>query len=97
MRSGNHLGLLFDQYLSSFLLTYRSLAHSTTNSLPCMLFLKRQIRTRLDLLRPNANSKVTQKQAEQKKAHDEHSRERTLFIGQRVMARNYKAGPVWIP
>ena len=43
------------------------------------------------------NSKVTQKQAEQKKAHDEHSREQALFIGQRVMARNYRAGPVWIP
>ena len=97
MRSGNHQGLPFDQYLSSFLLTYRSTAHSTTHSPPCMLFLKRQIRTRLDLLRPNMNSKVTQKQAEQKKAHDEHSCERTLFIGQRVMARNYRAGPVWIP
>ena len=46
VRSGNHQGLPFDQYPFSFLLTYRSTAHSTTNSPPCMLFLKRQIRTR---------------------------------------------------
>ena len=59
-----------------------------------MLLLKRQI---LDLLRPDINCKVTQKHAEQKKAHDEHSREQALFIRQRVMARNYRAGPVWIP
>ena len=80
MRSGKHQGLPFDQYLSSFLLTYRSTAHSTTNAPPCMLFLKRQIRTRLSLLRPDIISKVTKKQAEQKKAHDEHSHEQTLFI-----------------
>ena len=40
MRSGEHQGLPFDQYLASFLLSYRSTAHSTTNATPCMLFLK---------------------------------------------------------
>ena len=97
MRSGEHQGLPFDQYLASFLLTYRSTAHSTTNVPPCMLFLKQQIRTRLDLLRPDINSKVVRNQAGQKKSQDEHSRERTFFIGQRVMARNYRAGSVWMP
>ena len=53
------------------------------------------MRTRLDLLRPDVKSRVPWKQAGQKKAHDEHCRERTLFIGQRVMAKNYRAGPGW--
>ena len=96
MRSGEHQGPPFDQYLNMFLLTYRSTAHYTTNMLPCMLFLKREVRTRLDLLRPDVKSRVTWKQAGQKKAHDEHCRERTLFIGQRVMAKNYRAGPGWL-
>ena len=32
MRSGEHQGLPFDQYLASFLLSYRSTGHSTTNA-----------------------------------------------------------------
>ena len=56
MRSVEHQGLPFDQYLVSFLLTYHSTAHSMTNVLPCMLFLKWQIRTRLDLLGPDIKS-----------------------------------------
>lgn len=59
-----------------------------------MLSLIQQIRRLLDLLRPEINSKVVQKQAGQKKSHDEHSHEQTFFIGQRVMARNYRAGSV---
>ena len=39
MRSGEHQGLPFEQYLTSFLLSYRRTAHSTTNATPCMLFL----------------------------------------------------------
>ena len=38
MRSGEHQRQPFDQYLCMFLLTYRSIAHSTTNMSPCMLF-----------------------------------------------------------
>ena len=55
------------------------------------------MRTRLDLLRPDVKSRVAWKQAGQKKTHDEHCREQTLFIGQRVMAKNYRAGPGWLP
>ena len=40
---------------------------------------------------------LNENQAVQKKSHDEHSREQTFFIGQRVMARNYRAGSVWMP
>ena len=59
--------------------------------------LKQQIRTRLDLLRPDINSKIVHKQVGQKKSYDEHSRKQTFFTGQTVTAINYRAGLVWMP
>lgn len=64
---------------------------------PCSLFLKRQIRTRFDLLKPNQESHVTQKQAQQKTEHDRHSKRRDFSVGQKVMAKNFRSGPKWIP
>ena len=46
-------GLPLQQRLANFLLTYRSSPHANTEISPCSLFLHRQVRTRLDLLRPN--------------------------------------------
>ena len=83
--------------LSNFLLTYRSSPHATTGVTPCSLFLKRQIRTRFDLLKPNQESHVTQKQAQQKTEHDRHSKRRDFSVGQKVMAKNFRSGPKWIP
>lgn len=51
--------------LESFLLTYRTTPHSTTNSTPASLFLGRDIRTRFDLMKPNLESTISKKQAEQ--------------------------------
>ena len=47
--------------LANFLLTYRSSPHATTGVTPCSLFLKHQLRTRFDLLRPDPESHVTEK------------------------------------
>ena len=38
---------------ASFLLSYRNAPHATMNRSPCELFLKRALRTRMDLLRPD--------------------------------------------
>ena len=67
--------------------------HATTSTPPCELFLKRTIRTRLDLIRPDLGSNISGKQSSH---HDIHSRRREFFLGQRVMARNYREGPRWI-
>ena len=64
-------GQTLSQRLSSFLLTYRSTPHATTGVAPCTLFLQRQIRTRLDLLRPDQRSHVLARQAQQKDIHDQ--------------------------
>ena len=84
------------QKLMNFLLCYRTTPHSTTNELPCELFLQRKLRTRLDLLRPDLTITISQKQANQKDGHDSHSRRREFFVGQRVMARNLRDGPRWV-
>ena len=55
-----------EQRLETFLLQYRITVHDTTNTTPCMLLLIRQSHTRLDLLRPNIESQVANKQANQK-------------------------------
>jgi len=83
--------------LANFLLTYRSTPHATTNVAPSTLFLKRDIRTRFNLLQPDQERQVTQKQAEQVTHHDQHSKERDFNIGQKVMVKNLRPGPSWIP
>ena len=84
------------QKLMNFLLSYRSTPHSTTNTTPSQLFLHRSLRTRLDLLKPELGVVVSQKQAEQKKYHDLHSRNRNIFIGERVFVRNMRNDPCWL-
>ena len=55
------------------------------------------MRTRLDLLKPNLEQRVTDKQAAQKSQHDQHTRQRYFIVGQRVMAKNLRPGPAWVP
>ena len=83
--------------LSGFLLTYRSSPHATTGVAPSSLFLHRSLRTRLDLLRPNQESHVTQKQSQQKATHDKKAKFREFHVGQTVMARNLRVGDDWVP
>ena len=81
--------------LANFLLSYRTTPHGTTNCTPSSLFLKREIRTRLDLLRPDGARKVSEKQAAQKANHDAHAKEREYKVGDSIMARNYGRGHKW--
>ena len=83
--------------VSSYLLSYRSAPHATTGVAPCTLFLRRCVRTRFDLLRPNCQNRVMEKQALQKDHQDRHCRDRSWFVGERVMVRNLRPGLDWIP
>ena len=90
-------GRSLSQRLSSFLLGYRTTAHATTGAPPCKLLLGRDLRTRLSLLRPDRENSVMEKQAKQKLAHDRRAKSREWIVGDRVLVRNHREGPDWIP
>ncbi len=81
MKATVNKGFSVNQKLSNFLLTYRSTPHATAGVAPCMLLLKRQLRTRFDLLRPDRARCVESKQAQQKSNHDSRSRQREFVEG----------------
>ena len=95
LQASEQSGRSFNQRLVNFLFSYRTTPHSTTNRTPSSLFLKRELLTRLDLLRPECATKVGEKQAAQKLDHDSHAKLREYKIGDNVMARNYGSGPKW--
>ena len=97
MKAGRADSLSLQHRLANFLLTYRTTPHATTNEPPCVLFLGRNLRTRLDLLRPDRERTVISNQARQKYQHDLHSRHRAIEVGQRVLARNPRFGSQWLP
>ena len=97
MKASQHDGKSLQCRLSNFLLTYRSAPHATTNQSPSSLFLKREVRTRFDLMKPDNDRQVTAKQALQKMAHDRKAKLREFTVGQEVMARNYRDGDKWVP
>ena len=83
--------------LANFLLCYRSTPHSTTGVSPASLFLGREVRTRFDLLKPDINKRVYEKQSQQKTDHDNHVRVRTFTVSEQVMVKNFRPGPLWFP
>ena len=97
MKAGRQQKLSIHHRVENFLLTYRTTPHATTNQTPSSLFLGRELRTRLDLLKPSIERQVVEKQATQKEKHDQHAKEREFHVGQRVMVRNLRPGPAWVP
>ncbi|KAJ8021906.1 hypothetical protein HOLleu_39239 [Holothuria leucospilota] len=84
--------------IANFLLSYRSTPHSTTNRSPAELFLRRQIKTKLSLLRPNLASQVEGKQESQKQAHDQgRTKVHSFEPGENVMVKNFRGADKWVP
>ena len=61
MKAGGTQGTTFHQRLVNFLLVYRFIPHTTTGVAPCVLFLKREVRARFHLLRPDVKDTVMSK------------------------------------
>ncbi|GFR19477.1 uncharacterized protein K02A2.6 [Trichonephila clavata] len=80
------------QKLSSFLMHYRKAPNATTTHSPAMLFLKRDIRTRIDLLLPELKTKIQDKL----RRDNFEFRDRKFDVGDRVAVRVYRAAnTIW--
>ena len=97
MKAMKNENLSLNHKLENFLLRQRTTPQATTRQSPCALFLGRQVRTRLDLLRPELASQVEGRQAVQKEQHDHHAHARSIEAGQPVMVKNMRPGDLWIP
>ena len=96
LKSSVNSRLSLSHRLANYLLSYRSTPHSTTGVSPSSLFLHRHIRTRFDLLRPDREARINQKQSKQKELHDRRAKTREFFVGQPVMIKNLRPGPDWV-
>ena len=85
-----------DIVIARYMLVYRNTPHTTTGESPAMMFLKRRLRTRLDLLSPSVRNHVESKQSY---TIDRTSQKtlRKFLLGDTVMARNYARGEKWMP
>ena len=97
MKAGARDGLPLAHRLENFLLMYRASPHATTGVAPSSLFLGRDIRTRMHLLSPQRESRVVQKQANQKASYDRLSQTREFHVGQEVTVRNLRPGSKYVP
>ena len=89
-------GVTSNQRMCEFLLSYRTTPHSVTKVAPCMLFCKRDVRTKLHLLRGCLETEMAEKQMDQKIKYDQNTKERTLSPKEEVRIRNFLGDPMWI-
>ena len=84
------------QKLQLVLFNYRLTPHSTTGRSPAEMLMGRKLRSRLDLLHPNLQSKVHKKQERMKEIHDAHAMERQFKEGDKIYLKNFGHGPKWL-
>ena len=82
--------------LANFLLAYRNAPHSTTGVSPATLFRGHNLRSRLDLIKPQIRATVNNKQADQA-ATRKTGEPRKFTVGQAVSVRDYRGKQKWIP
>ena len=90
LKTGRLAGKPTKEVLFQFLMSYRSSDHAVTGVPPSQLFLARQIRTKLDLLRPSQQDVVETQQAKQKRYHDKGKKQKYFQVGDRVAVRIYR-------
>ena len=86
--------------LCKFLFRYRSTPHSTTNATPAELFLKRQLRTVLDLLRPTAADASEKSRKRYQSNFDRHTKDRFFNPDDKVLVRDFRGSKTevkWTP
>ena len=81
--------------VNTFLIRYRNTPHAITGESPSKLFLGRNLRTRLNLLKPDTKQAVSNSQM--KLALNDDRKLREFEIGDNVLARDYRAKGKWLP
>ncbi|CAL9702203.1 unnamed protein product [Knipowitschia caucasica] len=87
MKASRKEEVSLQQKIANFLLAYRNTPHTTTGQSPAMLFMGRNLRSRLDLLKPDIRQHVTNKQSS---STQQQRKLRSFDIGQKVLARDYR-------
>ena len=77
--------------LDRFLLCYRNTPHSVTNESPAMLLKGYQLKTKLDLIKPDVRKRVENYQEKQRGG----GKIRNFEIGNKVIVRNHHQGRKW--
>ena len=90
LKKGLHNGGSICDVLLKFLFSYRTTPHATTNLSPAELFLKRQLRTVLDLLRPNTFDPMNTARLRYQRNFDRHTKERYLQENNKVLVRDFR-------
>ncbi|CAF1449621.1 unnamed protein product [Rotaria sordida] len=94
LKKGLHNGEKISDVLSKFFLVcHRLTPHTTTNVSPAELFLKRQLRTVLDLLRFNATDTSSIVRKHYQLNFDRHTKERQFQQGSQVLVRDFRNNP----
>ena len=84
-------GRTFQHKLHRLLLTYRSASHATTALSPAQLLLGRNVRTRLDLFKPDVTRGV-----DKRLLQSNNSTLKFFVNDQYVWVCNYRRGPNWV-
>ena len=85
LRAQKHNSGTIHQKLAKFLLMYRSFVNTTTQETPSMLFLKRNIKTRIHLAKPNPEDIVNRNTTSK-----EEIVRRSFRPGDEVLVRDYR-------
>ena len=76
--------------IANFLLNYRNTPHSVTKETPARLFMGRDLRSCLSLVRPSVKDTVMNSQMDIVFQKSRPERSRYFKVGDRVIARDYK-------
>ena len=82
--------------VARLLFQYRITPHTTTGLSPSEMLIGKKLRSRLDLLKPDVQQKVIQKQCKQKLDRDSHCKDRHFSEGERVYVKNFGQGEKWL-
>ncbi|XP_063399775.1 uncharacterized protein K02A2.6-like [Mytilus trossulus] len=81
--------------IANFLLTYRQTPHTSTHETPSKLFLGRDLRSRLHLLKPNLRNTVRVSQEKSCEIRM-NKKDRQFEVGERVIAKDYRGKDPWV-